>query len=339
LATIDDVAKAAGVSRSTVSYALSGKRPISPETRRRIDAAIKTLQFTPNAGARALRSSRTAVLGMLVQFHEDEFAPAMLSYILPIADTARAHGYDILMMTEPDGAEALTRVTESGMVDGLVLLDATHDDPRLDALRAARQPGVMVGLPGDTRGLDVVEFDFEAGARTLVDHLHGLGHTRLLLVTPARHVAERGGAYSWRFRDAAVRRAEALGLEIVVEHGEAQQPAIDQTLHRVLDDNPDATGLIVHNDATVAALPHVLHARGVRVPDDLSVVSLFSQDFARWFSLPYTAVESSPGVLGQLAVEQLTRRIETPESAGPFGTRFVTAELVDRGSTAPPAPR
>ena len=106
MATIDDVAKAAGVSRSTVSYALSGKRSISPETRRRIDQAIKHLNYTPNAGARALRTAQTGVLGLLVQFHEDEFAPAMLQYILPITETSRALGYDILMMTETDGANS-----------------------------------------------------------------------------------------------------------------------------------------------------------------------------------------------------------------------------------------
>ena len=333
LATIDDVAKAAGVSRSTVSYALSGKRPISAETRQRIDAAIKTLKFTPNAGARALRTSQTRVLGLLVQFHDDEFAPAMLQYILPIAEKARGLGYDILMMTEDDGAEALDRAAESGMVDGLVLLDVTHDDPRLDALRAARQPGVLVGLPGDTRGLDVVDLDFEAAARNLVDHLHELGHRKLVLVTPPLHVFERGGAYSWRFRDAAAQRAAALGIEMSVNYGESRQPAIDENLHRILDENPDASGVIMHNDASVAALPHVLHQRGVSVPGDLSVVSLYSRDFARWFSLPYTAVESSPGLLAEVAVQQLVQRIHSLEGAGPHGTRLVTAELIDRGST------
>jgi DNA-binding LacI/PurR family transcriptional regulator len=82
MATIDDVARAAGVSRSTVSYALSGKRPITRETRDRINAAIEQLGFTVNAGARALASSETMVLGLLLQFHQDEFPPAMLQYIL-----------------------------------------------------------------------------------------------------------------------------------------------------------------------------------------------------------------------------------------------------------------
>jgi DNA-binding LacI/PurR family transcriptional regulator len=332
LATIGDVARAAGVSRSTVSYALSGKRSISAETRRRINEAIKELKFTPNAGARALRTAQTGVLGLLVQFHEDEFAPAMLQYILPIAETARRLGYDILMMTETDGAEALTRTAESGMVDGLILLDVTDGDPRVRALRAARQPGVLVGLPRDTRGLDVVDLDFATAARDLVDHLFDLGHRNVVLVSPPRQVFDRGGTYSWRFRDAAIQRASEIGLKLTARYGESRQPAIDENLHEVLDESPDATGIIMHNDASVAALPHLLHERGVRVPEDLSVVSLYSRDFARWFSLPYTAIESSPGLLGTVAVEQLVHRITDGDDAGPRGTRLVTAEIVDRGS-------
>jgi DNA-binding LacI/PurR family transcriptional regulator len=108
---------------------------------------------------------------------------------------------------------------------------------------------------------------------------------------------------------------------------------VTQRLHEILDSVPQATGLIVHNDATVTALPAVLNHRGVRVPDDLSVVSLYSKDFARNFSLPYTAVETSPDKLGRLAVEQLRRRIQAPGEAGRPVVRFIAAELVDRGST------
>jgi DNA-binding LacI/PurR family transcriptional regulator len=334
MTTIGDVAKAAGVSRSTVSYALSGKRTISAETRRRIDEAIVALNFTPNAGARALKTSQTMVLGLLLQFHEDEFAPAMLQYVLPVTDAARALGYDILLMTETDGAAALTRVAQSGMVDGLVLLDVTHNDPRLDALRASRQPGVLIGLPGDTDGLDVFDLDFGDAARTLVDHLHGLGHREICLVTPPKHVFERGGAYAWRFRDAALERAAHHGIHFSAHYGESRHPGIEQSLHAILDSRPGATALMVHNDASVAVLPSVLHRRGVSVPDDLSVVSLYSTDFGRNFLLPYTAVESSPDELGRLAVERLGRRIQFPEETGSPVVRFIAAELIDRGSTS-----
>ncbi|HEY8913511.1 LacI family DNA-binding transcriptional regulator [Lacisediminihabitans sp.] len=333
MATIGDVAREAGVSRSTVSYALSGKRPISRETHDRIDSAIARLGFTVNAGARALATSQTMVLGLLLQFHEDEFAPAMLQYVLPVSDTARELGYDILMVTDADGPSAVRRITSSEMVDGVVLLDVTHADVRLEALRAARQPGALVGLPGDTEDLDVFDLDFGESARMLVDHLFALGHREIMLISPPKHVFDRGGAYGWRFRDAALERAARYGIRVFPYYGESQQPAINQSLTRILDARPTATAMIVHNDATIAALPALLHDRGVRVPDDLSVVSLYSQDFGRTFSLPYTAIETSPDKLGRYAVQQLVRRIINPEQAGPPVVQFIAPELTDRGSS------
>ncbi|WP_285136816.1 LacI family DNA-binding transcriptional regulator [Microbacterium sp. lyk4-40-TSB-66] len=333
MVNIADVAKAAGVSRSTVSYALSGNRPISQETRSRIDAAIAELGFTVNAGARALATAQTMVLGLLLQFHDDEFPPAMLQYILAVSTAARELGYDILMVTDDHGPESVRRITSSNMVDGVVLLDVTHDDPRLSALRAARQPGALVGLPKDTEGVDVFDLDFGEAARQLVDHLHGLGHRDLILVTPPRHVFDRGGAYSWRFRDAALERAARYGMSLHVHYGESQQPAIERSLNAILDARPQATALIVHNDASIAALPAVLRERGTVVPRDLSVVSLYSRDFGRTFLLPYTAVETSPDRLGRKAVQHLVRRIADP-NYGPPVVRFIEPELTDRGSTA-----
>jgi DNA-binding LacI/PurR family transcriptional regulator len=312
---------------------LSGNRPISRETRERIDAAINELGFTVNAGARALATAQTMVIGLLLQFHEDEFAPAMLQYILAVSTAARELGYDILMVTDERGSDAVSRITSSNMVDGVILLDVTHDDPRLGALRAARQPGVLVGLPRDTDGVDVFDLDFGEAARLLVDHLHELGHRDMILVAPPKHVFERGGAYAWRFRDAALERAARYGMRLTSYYGESQQPSIEQSLNEILDARPDATALIVHNDASIAALPAVLRERGTAVPRDLSVVSLYSRDFGRTFLLPYTAVETSPDRLGRAAVEHLVRRIADPDYGSPI-VSFVEPELTDRGSTA-----
>ena len=331
--TIMDVAREAGVSPSTVSYALSGKRTISASTRDRINLAIASLGFTANAGARALATSQTMVIGLLTQFHQDEFAPAMLQYVLPVSDTARELGYDILLVTEADATAALRRVTSTGMVDGVVLLDVTHEDERLETLRSAPQPGALVGLPKVTEGLDVFDLDFGESARILVDHLFGLGHREIIVLSPPRHVFDRGGAYGWRFRDAALERAARYGLQMHTYYGESKQPAIGISVNAILDARPTATALIVHNDATIAALPSVLAQRGTRVPEDLSVASLYSKDFGRAFSLPYTAIESSPDQLGQLAVRQLVQKITSPELAGAPVTRFIAPELTNRGST------
>lgn len=338
MATIGDVARVAGVSRSTASYALSGKRSLSDEVRRRVAEAVEELGYTPNAGARALATSQTKVLGLLAQFLEDEFAPAMMQYFLGVSNTARQLGYDLLLVNEPDGPASLRRVLSSRMVDGVVLLNVAEDDARLPVLRAAQQPGALVGLPADCTGVDVFDLDFEESGRQMVDHLHRLGHREAVLVNQPEHVVARGGAYVWRLQDAALEEARRRDMVLHTAFAESSQPEVGRTLHRLLDAHPAATGVLLNNEAAASALPGVLAERGLRAPDDVSVVGRYSDDFARTFSLPFSAVESAPDRLGQMAVRQLVRRIERAADDEPHVVRLLSPVLLDRGSTGPPRP-
>jgi DNA-binding LacI/PurR family transcriptional regulator len=337
MVNIGDVARAAGVSRSTASYALSGKRAISDEVRQRVEDAVRDLGYTPNAGARALATSQTRVIGLLAQFLPDEFAPAMLQYIMGVSNTARELGYDTLLVSDEDHERALTRITRSRMVDGVVLLNVAENDDRLPILRAGTHPAVLVGVPADCTGVDVFDLDFEEAGRLMVDHLHRLGHREIILISPPEHVVERGGAYVWRLRNAAVEHARLRGITFHAVSGPARQPEIGREVAALLDAHPDATGLLLNNEAAVAALPTVLHERGLRSPADLSVLGRYSDEFARTFSLPFSFVESAPDRLGRMAVRQLVRRIENPSAAQePHVIRFISPEIVDRGSTAAP---
>jgi DNA-binding LacI/PurR family transcriptional regulator len=337
MVTIGDVARVAGVSRSTASYALSGNRSISLEVRRKVEVAVEQLGYTPNAGARALATSQTKVLGLLARFLEDEFAPAMMQYILGVTDGARDLGYDTLLVSEEDGVRALRRLSNSRMVDGFVLLNVAEHDDRLEVLRAARQPGALVGLPEQTAGVDVFDLDFVAVGRLMVDHLHELGHRELVLVSQPEHVVARGGAYVWRLADAAQTRAAELGVTLHAHFGASGQPGIGRDLHTILDSHPTATGLLLNNEAAAAALPSVLNDRGLRTPRDLSVIGRHSDDFARTFSLPYSAIDSAAEELGRLAVAQLVARIEgrIPEGV-PNVVHLIPPVINDRGSTSVP---
>jgi DNA-binding LacI/PurR family transcriptional regulator len=144
----------------------------------------------------------------------------------------------------------------------------------------------------------------------------------------------------WRLRDAALERARQLGVTLHAVYGESRQPAVGRLLNELLDAHPAATGLLINNEAAVAALPTVAHARGLRVPEDLSVIGRYSADFAATFSLPYSFIESAPDRLGSMAVRQLVRRVESPAAREePFVVRFISPELVSLGSTAPPRSR
>jgi DNA-binding LacI/PurR family transcriptional regulator len=236
------------------------------------------------------------------------------------------------MVTEADGPHAAHRISSSGMVDGVILLNVAHDDPRLAVMRKMRQPGSMVGLPRNPESFDVFDLDFAESGRVLVDHLAERGHREMTLITPREHVYERGGAYAWRFRDAALQQAASYDIRVRSYFGQTQQPAINRQLDEILNAQP-GTAMIVHNDAVIAALPSALYSRGLRVPDDLSVMGIFSEDFGRLFSLPYTAVETSPNELGRLAAQALVQRMTSPEGALPYKVQLVAPSITDRGST------
>lgn len=337
MATIGDVARVAGVSRSTASYALSGKRAITPAVRAKVLEAVQELGYTPNAGARALATSHTKVIGLLARFLEDEFAPAMLQYILGVTNEARELGYDTLLVSEEDGVHALERLASSRMVDGFVLLNVAENDDRLGILRHAAQPGALVGLPAQTSGVDVFDLDFVGTGRLMVDHMHELGHRELILVSQPQHVVERGGAYVWRLANAALERAAQLGIDLHAYFGSSTQPSIGEDLNRFLDAHPDATGLLLNNEAAAAALPSVLAARGLHVPADVSVIGRYSDDFARTFSLPFSSIDSAADELGRAAVQQLVARIEgrIPDGARNV-VHLISPEILERGSTAAP---
>ena len=339
MATIGDVARIAGVSRSTASYALSGKRSISAEVREKVEQAVLDLGYTPNAGARALATSQTKVIGLLARFFEDEFAPAMLQYILGVTDQARARGYDTLLLTEEDGVSALKRISDSRMVDGFILLNVAENDDRLGILRDAAQPGSLVGLPGDPAGLDVFDLDFVAAGRLMVETLHSLGHRNLILVSQPEHVLERGGAYVSRLANAAMHRAAELDVELHHHFGSSSQPQIGTEIAALLAAHPTATGLLLNNEAAAAALPSVLQARGMSAPKDISVIGRYSDNFARTFSLPFSAVDSAADELGRRAVERLVTRIEGTADGESTVVDLVAPRIDDRGSTGVPPAR
>src|SRR3954465_10704847 len=129
--TSKDVARAAGVSQSTVSYVMSGKRPISERTRQRVLTAIEQLTYEPNAGARALASQRTRVIGLVVPFGWGSDPAGLLPFIETIAGAARANDHEVLLVTADEGSAGLRRLAGRSLCDGIVLMDILTRDERV----------------------------------------------------------------------------------------------------------------------------------------------------------------------------------------------------------------
>lgn len=151
MAGIKDVAHAAGVSVSTVSYVLSGKRAISEKTAAKVRDAIRELQYTPDASAQKMRGIRNRILAVSEPIRGDINEAKYNAYFLHTARQARNAGYDVLLLSGEDAVDDIRRVTRSNMVDGVLLLDIVEDDERVaeaartaspawpSAIRAARE--------------------------------------------------------------------------------------------------------------------------------------------------------------------------------------------------------
>lgn len=201
--TSKDVARIAGVSQSTVSYVMSGKRPISAKTRRLVEDAIEQLTYQPHAGARALASQRTNVVGLVTPFRSEVSAHGLMSFVEEIALAARAHEHDVLLVTADEGIAGLQRLAGRSLCDALVVMEiATHDE-RIPAVRSLGVPALLIGIPADTADLHCVDFDFEAGARLLVDELADLGHERAAVLAWPPRPGSGDLNYVPRFRGAA----------------------------------------------------------------------------------------------------------------------------------------
>jgi DNA-binding LacI/PurR family transcriptional regulator len=119
MVTLADVARAAGVSASTLSYVLSGKRPISRITRERVQGAITELGYHPRAGARALASNRSNVLALMVPLRSDMYVPVIMEIVTAVVSAAREYDYDVLLLVGHEGDDGLRRVVNTGRADAL----------------------------------------------------------------------------------------------------------------------------------------------------------------------------------------------------------------------------
>ncbi|MEU2322850.1 LacI family DNA-binding transcriptional regulator [Streptomyces althioticus] len=310
MVTLAEVAQHAGVSASTVSYVLSGKRSISATTRQRVERSIRELGYHPNAGARALASSRSTIIALMVPLRTDMYVPVMMEIAIAVATTARTHGYDVLLLTGEEGPDAVRRVAGSGLADGMILMDVELDDERLPLLRESVQPAVLIGLPADTTGLTCVDLDFKATGALCVEHLAGLGHRDVAVIGEAPAVYERHTGFAERTLDGLRSAARETGLRLLHRPCEGGYDATAVTVARILDERPDTTGFVVQNEAAVEPLLALLRQQGRAVPEDVSVVAVCPEQVAVQASVRLTSVSLPAQEMGRHAVEQLVAKLD-----------------------------
>ncbi len=332
MVTIADVARDAGVSASTVSYVLSGKRSISAETRRRVEASIRRLGYHPHAGARALASSRTNVLALVMPLRTDIDVPVVMRFVTSVVTAAREHDHDVLLLTNDEGPQGLRRVAASAIADAILVMDVEADEPRIPVLRSLLRPAVLIGVPDEPEDLSCVDLDFHAAAARCVHHLADLGHTDVALIGPSPTVYERGTSFAGRFLNGFEGAVRERGLRGGTYPCPPSHEAARACLDEVLTRQPDVTGIVVHNEAALGTVLSGLDRRGRKVPEDVSVVAVCPEDMADGFAVPLTAVPIPSDEVGRIAVEMVLRQLRG--DAAPE-VRLLSPRLREGGSTAP----
>ncbi|GEK02790.1 LacI family DNA-binding transcriptional regulator [Streptomyces sp. 1-11] len=332
MVTLAEVAQHAGVSASTVSYVLSGKRSISATTRERVERSIRELGYHPNAGARALASARSNIIALMIPLRTDLYVPVMMEIAVAVATTARAHGYDVLLLTGEEGPGAVRRVTGSGLADAMILMDVELEDERLPLLRGSHQPSVLIGLPAEAGGLTCVDLDWTATGALCVEHLAGLGHRDIAVIGEAPAVYERHTGFAERTLDGLRARARQTGVRVLHRPCEGGYDAMAVTLARILDERPGTSGFVVQNESAVEPLLALLRQQGRAVPEDVSVIAICPDQVAVQASVRLTSVAIPAQEMGRHAVEHLMAKLA---GRGDDEVVLITPELTVRASTGP----
>lgn len=300
--TIVDVARRAGVSKTAVSHALNGNRPVSEETRRRIFQAIAELGYQPNPLAQRLAGGRTGIVGFVFPLVTPSIANLEMKIIANAANVFNQENYDFLLMTHvTPGYDNLRRVVQGGLVDGVILLQVQMIDPRIEILREANLPFVLFGRCADNSGLVYVDMDVEYAMHQCVAHLAELGHQHLIYF----HQDNRGfGLVERSLESFAAACAghhvsgQALPCGVSPEDGA-------QAIYQLVDHYPRVTAVIFWTDIAAWGAINAAKARGIRIPEDLSLICFDRSTMATLSTFRPTAVDIRADESAKLAAQML----------------------------------
>ncbi|WP_130799826.1 LacI family DNA-binding transcriptional regulator [Streptomyces otsuchiensis] len=274
MATIKDVATLSGVAPSTVSYVLNGSRKISEDTRTRVLDAVRELGYHPRASARTLRSARSDVLVLAVPREAGKYRAMDGRFAVEISDAARGHGFDVLMMTDPDGVRGLRRIAAGGQADAAILMAVQEEDARLAAMRELGFPVALLGHGNerDEWGVPWVDLDWEAAVSLAVRQAVAAGHRRVAFLASAEHeIAARRG-YALHGLDGARAAARETGAEVVIRPSAGDPERAAARVRELLAGSEPPTALVIQHLIPLTRVLAEIAALGIRLPADLAVI-------------------------------------------------------------------
>ena len=327
-ATIKDVARMAQVSVTTVSHALSAKRPVNAETAARIKAAIEFTGYVPQSAARNLQAGKAFMLGVVVPDVSDSFFGQLARGVERYADE---HGYGVIISSASGTPERDGRyfdLLRSRSIDGLIYVAG---DARRDSQLAALARTYPIVLADEwspsLAGIPLVSADQRLGGGLVGEHLRNLGHRDVAVITGPRGLRTT--------EDRLAGFLEMFPNALVVEGDFSEEVAYHRT-GKLLAREPRPTAIFASNDNAAFGVIDCISDRGLRTPHDVSVVGFDDVSLARRITPSLTTVRQPIDEIGQLAARSLIQLLSGQDLA-PVEPRPV--ELIVRNSTGIPLSR
>ena len=301
-ATIADVAARVGVTKSTVSHALSGKRPVAPATRLRIEQAVADLGYHPNAIAQRLAAGRSRAIGFVYPLYAPQIAGYEMRFISAAANAVSQAGYAFVLLTQPDRTgNTLDQFFYSGLLDGVILMQVRGHDPRVEALKEAGLPYVLVGHAADSTRSAYVDIDIFAAMTWCVSHLVELGHRHIACL----HQDDPEFGFGTRVLDGYRTACADHGFSPVVRPCALSTEGGQQATVALMQEHPEITGVIVWNDLAAWGVNQAAIAAGRRVPADLSIICFDQSNISNLLPFHPTVVDVRPEEMSRRAAEML----------------------------------
>ncbi len=331
---IGEIARRSGVSRSTVSYALSGKRAVSEATRQRIQAVIDELGYRPNAAARALKEGRTRTLGLVIPPARGRLTFMQLEFVASVMEAAARADLDVLL--SPSGGDhdrSFERIITGRRVDGVILMEIRLEDPRVNRLQLLGLPFVTIGHTARPEGTCWIDVDYAALIGRCVNHLADLGHRHIALINRSAELLAAGYGPAHRaregFQQATARRGVA-GLEFCcADDAQAGEDCVED----MLQTHPEITAAATINEAALPGVQRALARAGLEIPSGFSIAGVAAQNWAEQFHPQLTAADVPAGEMGAAAVRFLIERIAEPQA--PPKHQMFAPPIALRSSTGP----